>query len=627
MASLSLRNKLIAICVSIVMLGMFSIVLANFFTTKSRMLESLNSQMTQLSQNNASTIAEWVKSQKTVVSSIKLAVDAPDPIPALKAAQQAGGFDLSYIGYADKHHAFSEQRTRAADYDPTARPWYVKAAQISGPVVTSPYTSASTGKLLVTFAEAIGSAGQVSAVVASDVLLDSVVSNVKAIKPTPNSFAFLVDKSKGNIIAHPNQDLMLKPLADMDPSLSVKRLEEINTSKGSSEANFGGREDLLYVTQIAGTDWLLAIALDKSEATQVLSALLVSSAVTAIVLTVLAVLLLTVLVSQSLKRMALVRDAMTEIASGDGDLTHRLDTEGGDELAQISSAFNRFVDKIESVLIEIRTASESVKGASGEIAAGNADLSARTEAQAGSLEETASTMEELTSTVKINAENAHQANKLAVSASDVAASGGKVVARVVETMGSIKDSSRKVVDIIGVIDGIAFQTNILALNAAVEAARAGEQGRGFAVVASEVRNLAQRSASAAKEIKALIGDSVDKVDIGSALVDEAGKTMQEIVSSIQRVADIMNEITAASQEQSTGIEEVNGAITHMDDMTQQNAALVEQAAAAAQSLQEQAVNLSRTVAVFKLGSNEVVKRVDSQRKLNSSKSKQKLLIR
>jgi len=235
-------------------------------------------------------------------------------------------------------------------------------------------------------------------------------------------------------------------------------------------------------------------------------------------------------------------------------------------------------------------------------------LSQRTEEQASSLEETASSMEELTSTVKQNADNAKQANQLAIGASDVAGKGGAVVNQVVGTMSSINESSRKIVDIISVIDGIAFQTNILALNAAVEAARAGEQGRGFAVVAAEVRNLAQRSASAAKEIKALIGDSVSKVEDGSKLVDKAGKTMQQVVDSVKRVTDIMSEITAASQEQSAGIEQVNQAITQMDEVTQQNAALVEEAAASAESMREQANELFSAVGVFKLeGAKKSVK--------------------
>ncbi|MFS8435943.1 chemotaxis protein, partial [Xanthomonas campestris pv. campestris] len=239
------------------------------------------------------------------------------------------------------------------------------------------------------------------------------------------------------------------------------------------------------------------------------------------------------------------------------------------------------------------------KGAASEIAAGNQDLSQRTEQQAANLEETAASMEELTSTVKQNAEGARQANQLAIGAASVAVQGGEVVGKVVETMSGIEASSKKIADIISVIDGIAFQTNILALNAAVEAARAGEQGRGFAVVASEVRTLAQRSSGAAKEIKDLIDDSVQRVAEGSALVHTAGKTMGEVVASVQRVTDIMGEISAASQEQSAGIEQVNQTITQMDETTQQNAALVEEATAAARSLEDQAVQLTEAVAVFK----------------------------
>ena len=287
----------------------------------------------------------------------------------------------------------------------------------------------------------------------------------------------------------------------------------------------------------------------------------------------------------------------------EGDLRSQVTVSGNDEVTSLFQALKNMNDNLASTVGQVRVGTETITVASQEIASGNADLSSRTESQASSLEETASSMEELTSTVRQNADNARQANQLVVSASGVAVKGGAVVGQVVTTMGSIKESSRKIVDIIGVIDGIAFQTNILALNAAVEAARAGEQGRGFAVVAAEVRNLAQRSASAAKEIKSLISDSVDKVDQGSKLVDEAGKTMDEIVTSVQHVADIMSEITAASQEQSSGIEQVNLAITQMDEMTQQNAALVEQAAAAAESMEEQAVALAQAVSVFKLNGN------------------------
>ncbi|WP_310447825.1 methyl-accepting chemotaxis protein [Thiobacillus sp.] len=283
-----------------------------------------------------------------------------------------------------------------------------------------------------------------------------------------------------------------------------------------------------------------------------------------------------------------------------GDLTGRIVAKGANELVELMQSLRVLQINIKLLVGQIKQSTEQVAMGASEIATGNADLSSRTESQASSLEETASSMEELTSTVKQNAENAYQANQLVVSTAEVAVKGGAVVTQVVNTMASIKDSSRKIADIIGVIDSIAFQTNILALNAAVEAARAGEQGRGFAVVAAEVRNLAQRSAGAAKEIKTLIEDSVGKVEAGSKLVDETGEAMDEIVNSVKRVTDIMSEIAAASQEQSSGIEQVNQAVVQMDEVTQQNAALVEQAAAASENLQEQAVKLAELVDVFKL---------------------------
>ncbi|BEV17033.1 methyl-accepting chemotaxis protein [Herbaspirillum sp. DW155] len=288
----------------------------------------------------------------------------------------------------------------------------------------------------------------------------------------------------------------------------------------------------------------------------------------------------------------------------DGDLTARIpDNAGRDETGQLMTALKQMNDNLLKIVHEVRMGTDTISTASAEIASGNMDLSSRTEQQAGALEETASAMEELTSTVRQNSDNARQANQLAVSASEVAQAGGQVVSKVVHTMGAINESSRKIVDIIAVIDGIAFQTNILALNAAVEAARAGEQGRGFAVVASEVRSLAQRSASAAREIKTLIDDSVAKVETGTQLVGEAGQTMDEVVASVKRVSDIVAEITAAGAEQSQGIEQINNAVTHMDENTQQNAALVEQAAAAAKALQEQAARLTQTVGVFRLDSS------------------------
>ncbi len=323
---------------------------------------------------------------------------------------------------------------------------------------------------------------------------------------------------------------------------------------------------------------------------------------TLVACSVLAGIALGMLITRSLTRQlggepAYAAEVAGRIAAG--DLVSEVDVRDGDR-GSLLFAMKSMRDRLATIVTEVRAGTDAIASASSQIASGNMDLSSRTEEQASSLEETASSMEELTSTVKQNADNARQANVLAMTASTVATQGGAVVDQVVDTMNAIDASSKKIVDIIAVIDGIAFQTNILALNAAVEAARAGEQGRGFAVVAGEVRTLAQRSATAAKEIKALIGDSVDKVGAGGKLVGQAGATMHEVVESIQRVADIMGEITAASSEQTTGIEQINQAVIQMDNVTQQNAGLVEEAAAASEALQDQAAKLSELVSVFRV---------------------------
>src|SRR5450830_1098830 len=338
---------------------------------------------------------------------------------------------------------------------------------------------------------------------------------------------------------------------------------------------------------------------NRSQAVSSLTLITTATLLSGGVIGVLAAMILAYWLNHNITRplAAAVKIAQTVAA---GDLTSSIPPSGKDETGQLLLALKGMNDNLLKIVGEVRQSTETIATASGQIAQGNLDLSSRTEQQASSLAETAASTRELTSTVKSNAENSEEASRLASSASDIAIRGGAVVAQVIETMDSINTSARKIVDIISVIDGIAFQTNILALNAAVEAARAGEQGRGFAVVASEVRSLAQRSATAAKEIKGLIDDSVEKVASGTELVELAGSTMDEVVASVKRVTGIVEEISVASQEQRHGIVQVNGAITQMDEVTQHNAALVEQAAAAARSLQDQAASLTRAVSLFKL---------------------------
>ena len=500
--------------------------------------QSLDQRIGQLTHLHASELTEWVREKQRITSSIQQAVGKDEPVPFLLAAKQAGDFDDAYFVYAHGPHVFPHPMPDG--YVGTARPWYKEAAAANKAVVTAPYVDATTGKLTITFAEPVSESGSLVAVVGTDMHLDSVTRKVNGIRATNKSFAFLLDDA-GNILAYANAELVLKPATAIAPALTTSLMAGLAQSGGHTEVDVSGATQLVYAARVEGTPWMLGIAVDKADAQASLRELLQLEVLIALVCIVAA-----------------------------------------------------------AVLLQIRAAAENVRLATTEIAAGNRDLSERTEQQASSLEETAAAMEELTATVQQNASNAQQARQLAHAASDVAAHGGEVVGQVVQTMGGIEAASRKIEAIISVIDGIAFQTNILALNAAVEAARAGEQGRGFAVVASEVRTLAGRSAEAAKEIKGLIEDSVTQVASGSRQVQEAGATMAQVVDSIRQVNTVVAEISSASQEQSTGIAEVGTAITHMDQATQQNAALVEEATAAAQSLQQQAHSLADVVAGFKL---------------------------
>ncbi|TDF63321.1 methyl-accepting chemotaxis protein [Cupriavidus sp. L7L] len=596
----TLRARIMALCVAIVVAALAINTALNQSVASRYNEDAIDSSLAAVQSGHTSAIVEWVASHSQMINSLQDAVLQPEPDAALRQMADAGRFANVYVGYADKTAKFSKPEGIPPDYDPTGRPWYKQAAAAGKPVVTPPYVDAGTGKLVVAFAVPVIRDGGIKAVVSGDVAMDTVVANVKAIHPTPASFGMLVAKS-GEIVAHTDDKLTLKPVTDLIPALTADKLGTLAGATTPLQVDVGGSAKLLGARAIAGTDWMVIVALDKAEATAGMRSVLIASVIALVLIAGVAAIVVWGVATMSLRGLGTVRDAMDAIGSGDGDLTQRLPAHGNDEVAQIARAFNTFADKLCTTMRQIREASESVRAASDEIAAGNIDLSRRTESAAASLEQTAASMEEITATVSQSANSAQHANESVSTASRVAADGGVVIGEVIATMGQIENASVKVSDIIGVIEGIAFQTNILALNAAVEAARAGDQGRGFAVVAGEVRALAQRSAQAAREIKTLIESTVGSVTSGSGQVRRAGETMDEIVSNVSKVTRIINEITHASMEQTRGIQEVNKAVSQLDEMVQQNAALVEQSTAAAAALQTQAGSLAGAVGQFRLG--------------------------
>ena len=591
----SIRARIIAATTGCLVVALLLNTIINFQVTRQDNQQSQRDILTSTSASHNMAIADWVNSKMTVITSAQPVALSDDPVPVFKQLALAGGFTNVYMGYASKTAKFSDPTGVPADYDPTLRPWYQQAVSADGPVVTAPYVDAGTGKLVVTFAVPVKEQGALKAVVAGDVAMDSVVANVRGIHPTPASSGLLLD-SNGTVIAGSDPALTLKPFTETIKGTDFATLKSGNLVDGT----FNGREKTFLATAVPGTHWLLVVALDNGDATAGMRSLLKASALSLAILALLSGALMHLLIARLLKRLSGIRDAMNSIANGTNDLSQRLPDKGGDEVAQIAQAFNAFSDKLSVVMVQLRDASASVKNAAHEIAAGNQDLSGRTEQAASSLRETASAVEEITASVTQSNESAAEANEQASKASAAASRGGDVVAQAISTMQSIELASAKIGDITSVIDGIAFQTNILALNASVEAARAGEQGRGFAVVAGEVRNLASRSAQAAKEIKSLIDSTTESVATGSRFVHLAGDSMDEIRASVGSVSGIMREISIATREQMKGIHEINHAVTHLDRMVQQNAELVVQSAAAARALQSQAGDLAETAGHFRI---------------------------
>ncbi|MCO7229761.1 methyl-accepting chemotaxis protein [Halomonas sp. CnH100-B] len=597
----SLRLRILLAALTAITLALIINGIASYLTVKQHNAQQITRNLDAVVRGNSSALSEWIASRSTMLSGMDEAIASDDPRAALRQLTTSGNFMATYIGVAASGETiFFNGWEPPADFDPRERPWYQAAVEARDTIVTAPYVDAQSGDLVVTFARPFYRNDQLQAVVGADVNIRDMVAIVQEISPTPSSFGFLAT-GDGTLIAHPDSELALEPTTTLNSKLNAEYLNTLSNAQQPHPLALQGSSKLLMGRTIDGNSgWQLVVALDEAEATAGLRAIATTSIVTLLIVAAITAVVFGILLSLLLRRLLGVRNAMDNIASGEGDLTQRLPEEGTDEVAQIASAFNRFVGKMEDVLIDVRTSSESVHHAANEIAMGGQDLSRRTDNAASSLQQTSASVEEITSTVQHTAASAQEANKLSHAATEVAKEGGQVVSNVVTTMEDISDASNKIGDIVTLMNSIAFQTNLLALNASVEAARAGEHGRGFAVVAEEVRKLAGRSSDAANDIQKLIEDSQAKVNNGTSLVRNAGSTMQDIVEHITRVTDVLEEINAATSEQSDGIKQVNIAVAELDRMTQENAAMVEESTTAAEQLKEQADHLTGTISSFKL---------------------------
>lgn len=599
MKNLSIRTKLVLASICTVVVAMAALAFANHQSAQSAFVTEAQDKTTLVIDSTVHEIESWLQNKKYIVRALAPAASSYYPLAVLDQARESGRFRSTYIGWANKRFVTSPAARMDSNYNPTTKPWFMAAAAANTEVLTDPYTNSSDGTVIVTLASPIkNDKDELIAVAASDINMQEIVNLVRTTQPTPNSFAMLID-NQGRIIAHPNDEYAFTLLADQYPQSSQESIEKLALERISIDTTLQNQSFWVNARHIEGSNWSLIIATHQGDALEALSTIRNRAIITSVIMIILAALLLSLVARTILRRLGLLQEALEDIASGEGDLTRRLDESGNDELAKVGHSFNVFVRKISETISSIRMTAESVNIASAQIAAGNTDLAARTEEAAAAIQETASSMEELASTVRQTADAGNVADQIANNSRAAAIEGGQLMVKVVDTMQDINSSSQRMSDIVGVIDSIAFQTNILALNAAVEAARANEHGHGFAVVAGEVRSLAQRSAQSAREIRDLILANVDRVNAGSELVRTAGGAIDKIVTEVQHLSDIIGKIKVAANEQNSGINQVGVAINQLEATTQQNASLVSESAAAATNLNAQANALSQAVAGFR----------------------------